>query len=311
MRYKTLALLFLLALLAAACGRVVEIEPLYPTEVTPTPLPIVSTVTPEPTPLPAPTATPVEAGALIVPGGASAAPPETEKKPLHGLLYALVLPVLIVGVPWVFAEIYVTRYVRPRGLDVTRDLPIKAQDGLLINTTVSMTAQKTLSLASLTTSWPQAQGFVEKPVEQELRHEAAARLSLDQLERDLKGITEGFMNMKSSEDADTTIITELIRDFGIKVLRFNVEVRYPQETMDALNRKAEASAGGMAYLAYADAAELDPGTSECRELYTVYQQTSGQVDAARNLGGGISNLVGAIGQRGQEPSQGEEDNVPS
>jgi hypothetical protein len=94
-------------------------------------------------------------------------------------------------------------------------------------------------------------------------------------------------------------VRELSLDFGVEVMRFNVETRYPQETMDALNRKAEASAGGTAYLAYAAAAHLDPDTPECRDLYKIYQETSGQVDAARNLGGGITSLANLLGQRGQ------------
>ena len=57
------------------------------------------------------------------------------------------------------------------------------------------------------------------------------------------------------------------------------------------------------YLAYAAAAHLDPDTDESRELYKIFQETSGQVDAARNLGGGIANLARALGR-----DKGEEDN---
>jgi len=77
-------------------------------------------------------------------------------------------------------------------------------------------------------------------------------------------------------------------------MRFNIESHYPQETMDALNRKAEASAGGAAYLAFAAAAHLDPDTQESRDLYRVYQQTTSKVDAYRNLGGGIAAVANVI-----------------
>jgi hypothetical protein len=100
-------------------------------------------------------------------------------------------------------------------------------------------------------------------------------------------------------------IQELARDFGVEVIRFNIETRYPQETMDALNRKAEAVAGGAAYLAYAAAASLDPHTPECRELYKIYQETSGQVDAARNLGGGITSIAGLLSRKGGDDDEKE------
>jgi hypothetical protein len=208
----------------------------------------------------------------------------------HGLTYALLLPLLIIGVPWVLLELLIIRYVQPRGIDLT-EVRIKAQDGLFIQTVVSMTARRSLTLASTRMTWGRVQDLVEKTVEQELLHEAIQFPALDDLERALKEITERFL--------DLPIVHELSRDFGVEVMRFNVETRYPQETMDALNRKAEASAGGTAYLAYAAAAHLDPDTPECRELYKVYHETSGQVDAARNLGGGITNLASLLGQRGQ------------
>jgi hypothetical protein len=213
------------------------------------------------------------------------------EKPLrHGLTYALLLPVLIIGVPWVLLELLIIRYVQPRGIDLT-EVRIKAQDGLFIQTVVSMTARRSLTLASTRMTWGRVQDLVEKTIEQELLHEAIQFPTLDDLERGLKEITERFL--------DLPIVRELSLDFGVEVMRFNVETRYPQETMDALNRKAEASAGGTAYLAYAAAAHLDPDTPECRDLYKIYQETSGQVDAARNLGGGITSLANLLGQRGQ------------
>lgn len=204
---------------------------------------------------------------------------------------------LVVGVPWVVLETFVARYVRPRGIDVTKVL-IKAQDGLFIETAVSMTAQKSLTPAAITARWQDVRDFVEKTVEQELIHEALKFSSLESLERNLKGISDSFRGLP--------IANELSRDFGVRVLRFNIETRYPQETIDALNRRAEASAGGTAYLAYAAAANLDPNSAECRELYRIYQETSGQVDAARNLGGGITSLAGMLGQRGQSQESEEE-----
>jgi hypothetical protein len=213
------------------------------------------------------------------------------EKPLaHGLTYALLLPLLIIGVPWVLLELMIIRYVQPRGVDLT-EVRLKAQDGLFIQAVVSMTARRSLTLASTRMTWGRVQDFVEKTIEQELIDEALHFPTLDDLERGLKEITEKFL--------DLPIVLELSRDFGVQVMRFNVETRYPQETMDALNRKAEASAGGTAYLAYAAAAHLDPDTPECRQLYKIYQETSGQVDAARNLGGGITSLANLLGQRGQ------------
>ena len=77
--------------------------------------------------------------------------------------------------------------------------------------------------------------------------------------------------------------------------------------MDALQRKAEASAGGTAYLAYAAAAHLDPDRPESRELYRIYQETTSQVDAARNLGGGITNLANLLTHRAEENNRDKED----
>jgi hypothetical protein len=213
------------------------------------------------------------------------------ERPLrHGLTYALLLPLAIIGFPWVLLELMIIRYVQPRGIDLT-EVRIKAQDGLFVQAVVSMTARRSLTLASTRMTWGRVQDFVEKTIEQELIHEAIHFPSLDDLERGLKEITERFLELP--------IVRELSRDFGVEVMRFNVETRYPQETMDALNRKAEASAGGTAYLAYAAAAHLDPDTPECRQLYKIYQETSGQVDAARNLGGGITSLANLLGQKEQ------------
>jgi hypothetical protein len=105
------------------------------------------------------------------------------------------------------------------------------------------------------------------------------------------------------------IIQELSRDFGVEVLRFNIEMRYPTDTIDAINRKAEAAAGGQAYVAYARAAHLDPDSFEARELYKVFEETSGQVDAARNLGGGLTSLANILSRnRRSQEDQDESDN---
>ncbi|MBN1218548.1 MAG: hypothetical protein JXM69_06460 [Anaerolineae bacterium] len=207
--------------------------------------------------------------------------------PRHGLIIAVVVPLLFLGIPWLIFEFFTIRHVQPRGIDLST-IRIKAQDGLFIEARLSMTARKSLSIAAIRTSWSSAQTFVEKTLEQELIHQALAFPTLEDLERNLKGITDSFLELP--------FLQELSRDFGVEVLRFNVETRYPQETMDALNRKAEASAGGAAYLAYAAAAHLDPDTNESRELYKIFQETSGQVDAARNLGGGISSLAYVLGR---------------
>jgi hypothetical protein len=208
--------------------------------------------------------------------------------PRHGLLIAVLLPILVLGIPWLIAEIFIVRYVQPRGVDLSA-VRIKAQDGLFVEAAVSLTARRSLTLASTRMTWARVREFVEKTLEQELIHEALNFATLDELERNLKDIAENFRVLP--------IVQELAADFGVEVMRFNVETRYPQETMDALNRKAEAAAGGTAYLAYAAAAHLDPDSAESRELYRIYQETRGQVDAARNLGGGLTNLANLLGQR--------------
>jgi len=210
------------------------------------------------------------------------APDERPATPRHGLLIAFVLPLLIIGIPWTIAELYVVRYVQPRGIDLST-IRIKAQDGLFLDTTISLTARRKLTLASTRMTWPRVRAFVEKPLEQELIHDALQYSTLEELELGLKDISEQFRSLP--------IVKELSDDFGVEVMRFNIEASYSQETMDAINRKAEASAGGTAYLAYAAAAHLNPESPEARQLYTVYQETTGRVDAARNLGGGLTSLA--------------------
>ncbi len=208
--------------------------------------------------------------------------------PRHGLWIALILPVLIIGIPWLILEVYVVRYVQPKGLDIST-LNIKAKDGLFLKATISVTAQRQLNVASARMSWSRVAEFLEKALEQEIIHDALQHETLELLEEDLKQMAENFTSLP--------IVRELEVSFGVHVVRFNIEASYPQETMDALNRKAEASAGGTAYRAYAAAARLNPDSRESRELYKVYQETRGQVDAARNLGGGLTNLAAMFGQQ--------------
>jgi len=218
--------------------------------------------------------------------------------PRHGLIIAFLLPLIVFGIPWLFFELFTIRYVQPRSIDLST-VRIKAQDGLFIRATASMTARRNLSMASTRMTWPRVQDFMEKTVEQELIHEALQFSTLEELEQNLKGITERFLELP--------VLRELNRDFGVEVMRFNIESFYPEETMDALNRKAEASAGGAAYLAYAAAAHLDPDTQESRELYRIYQQTTSRVDAYRNLGGGIAAVAGAIRREEKQQNEEEED----
>ncbi len=292
MRYKIFTLL-LLALLFSACGRVVEVEPLYPKEVTPTLPPLVSTVTPIPTSTPTPTPEIASIQTIGTPTAVGSQDGKSGQELRDFILVLFLIPILLV-VLWWGAETALSNYLRPRGIDLTK-MRVKAQDGLFIDTTVSMTARKMLSPAALTLDWNRVKGFVEKEIEQRLMHEATQMRAIDDLEHKLYEITSSFKDLK--------IIKDVSNDFGIEIIRFNVEVGYPQETMDALNRRAEASAGGMAYLAFADAAEMEPNSPECRELYTVYQQTSGQVDAYRNLGGGITSLASML--KSNNPEQGE------
>ncbi len=275
---------------AAPVAEVPDQEVSAPVEPTETPVP---TATPIPTitPTPEPTATPTP---LL--GNLNLVKPVDEGRakrslPRHGLLLTLILPTFLLGIPWIIAEFFVVRYVQPRGIDLSQ-VRIKAQDGLFIETTISLTARRSLTLASTRMTWPRVREFVEKALEQELIHEALNYPTLDELERNLKGIAEGFINLP--------VVRELLHDFGLEVMRFNVETRFPQETMDALNRKAEAAAGGTAYLAYAAAAHLNPESRESRELYKVYQETRGQVDAARNLGGGLTSIAGMFAQKKEQ-----------
>lgn len=322
---RILLILIFLVLLVCALG-VISIRPLLPTElpllpgegevqqtegvtetaetagVAPTPAP--------PTPTPGPTATPraflarfstgpdvvIENGRAYVPIEAGNLQP-TSYLPRHGLIIAVVLPMLIFGIPWIFLEVFLIRYTQPRGLDLATVL-IKAKDGLFVEAVVSMTARRMLTLAATRMTWPRVQALVEKTVEQELIHMAIGFASLDELEQNMKLMTEHLL--------DLPILDELLRDFGVEVLRFNIELRYTSETREALRRKAEASAGGNAYLAYAAAAHLDPERPESRELYRIYQETSSQVDAARNLGGGIAALVERLAGDNRKQREDEE-----
>ena len=293
-----------LLILLLGCNAV-KIVPASPTDEIPgaTPAPAGETVQPPPAATPAPVATlapPPEPtlAPTLEPTPAPTPPPpvflqslstnpgdDPEALPRHGLIISFILPALLIGVPWVILEFFVVRYVQPRGIDLS-SVRIKGRDGLFIEATISLTARRMLSLASTRMTWPRVKNFVEKPLEQELIHEALEYPTLDELEPNIKTISEQFMQLP--------ILQELKEDFGVEVIRFNIEAKYPQETMDALNRKAEATAGGNAYLAYAKAARLNPDSPECRELYRIYQETSGQVDAARNLGGGIASLARAF-----------------
>ncbi|MBN1994123.1 MAG: hypothetical protein JW953_15605 [Anaerolineae bacterium] len=259
-----------------------------------TPIP---TETPTPTPVPPPTATPYLLQTFSNFDHATETLDESRKYARHGVLIAFLLPLVVFGIPWLIFEFITIRYVQPRGIDFST-LRIKAQDGLFIETTLSMTARRSLSIASLRMTWPRVTDFVEKAVEQELVHQAINFPSLEELEQNLKAIADSFLELP--------LIGELYRDFGVEVLRFNIETRYPQETMDALNRKAEASAGGAAYVAYATAAHLDYESDESRQLYKVFQETSGLVDAARNIGLGISNLAYALKREEKENNDPDE-----
>ncbi len=258
-----------------------------PTE-TPAPLP---TETPIPTPTPTITPTPFFLQSL------SLGEPRNPIAPRHGLIIAFFLPLIFFGIPWIMFELFLIRYVQPRGLDITT-VNIKAQDGLFVQAILSITARRTLTLASTRMTWPRVKNFVEKGMEQELIQEAVNYPSLDDLERNISVMTENLRQ--------TDVVQELARDFGVQILRFNIEIRYTPETMDALQRKAEASAGGTAYLAYAAAAHLDPDLPESRELYRIYQETTSQVDAARNLGGGITQLAKMLTQRAEQNQEAKE-----
>ncbi len=270
---------------APAAANVESAPEAPPAEPTVTPIP-------GPTPIPEPTPTPTPTPYFLKQLSMSSS---SEKAlPRHGLLIVFILPLLVLGIPWMIIEFFVIRYTHPRGVDVAQVL-IKAQDGLFVEARVSITARRTLTVASTTMTWPRVRDFVEKTVEQELIHAALSFPALEDLERNLTTISGSLK--------DLDIVRELSRDFGLEVLWFNIEIRYPQETKDALQTKAEASASGTAYLAYAAAAHLDPDTPECRELYRVFQETSGRVDAARNLGGGITNLADLLARKDKQTGE--------
>ena len=269
-------------------------------------------VEPTSTPTPAPTATPSaflssfstgnpviidEYGSTLEVVGENNLQP-TRRLPRHGLIIAFVIPLLFFGIPWLILEFFIVRYIQPRGEDLTTVL-IKAKDGLFVKAVVSMTARRTLTVASARMTWPRVRNLVEKTVEQELIHDAIQFQSLEELEQNIKILTEKLLELP--------VVEELSRDFGVEVLRFNIEIRYTAETMEALQRKAEASAGGIAYLAYAAAAHLDPDGAESRELYRIFQETSSHVDAARSLGGGISDLLASLNRRNRADEDRNDD----
>lgn len=277
----------------------IQVTPLLPTvdpqaPPTATPLP---TATPVPTITPIPTQTPTPSPFLY----GFRTEPRSGIAPLalprHGLIIALILPLLFFGIPWIILEWFTARHVQPRSIDLT-GIRIKAQDGLFIRAVVSMTARRNVRLVSFITRWNRVKEVVEKAIEQELIDRALNYASLPELESNLKQIIEGFATLE--------VLEELRRDFGVEVLRFNIEIRYPTQTIDAINRTAEASAGGQAYIAYARAAHLDPDTAEARQLYGIYQETTSQVDAARGIGGGIAAVTQFL-RGGQEEEVDDSD----
>ncbi len=319
-------LVILLFIIILICGYgVVSIRPTLPIEILPsdeeptTPAESAEaetaaepTAEPTATPTPGPTATPSaflsgfstgnqvvvdEYGNTLEVVGENELQP-TRRLPRHGLIIAFVIPLLFFGVPWLILEFFTVRYIQPRGEDLTTVL-IKARDGLFVNAVVSMTARRTMTVASARMTWPRVRNFVEKAVEQELIHDAIQFQSLEELEQNVKTLTEKLLELP--------IVEELSRAFGVEVLRFNIEIRYTPETRDALQRKAEASAGGIAYLAYAAAAHLDPDRAESRELYRIFQETSSRVDAARNLGGGISELITSLSRKNRPDVDNDDD----
>jgi len=303
--YRLIALLLLL-IFTTGCIEVVDL----PTEIPESSPRIVSTTLPEAaaaatlsavqptaveptataTMIPSPTITPTAtATSFFLQQISTSKPPYNENNPQfprHGI-WIVLLTFTCLMIPWAFGQLWYMSYAQPKGFDVTEVL-IKAQDGLFLTAVLSMTARKTFTnIAVFASRWSKILEFVSKSLEQELIHAALKYETVEELEQNLYKITDALL--------EHPIVQELWVDFGIRVIRFNIETRYPQGTRDALNRKAEASADGQAYLAYAQAAHLDPNDAESRELYQVYQQTKGQVDAARNLGGGITNLANIIG----------------
>ena len=137
---RLLQILLFIVLLIIGYG-VIRIAPLQNTEIP------AETATPVPTytqAAPAESATAPEAAATSTPGE-QPAPPQATKP--HGLFYAFVVPIIVFGLPWIVSQLIIIRYVQPRGVDLTQ-VRIKAQDGLFIEAAVSMTARRTLTLAS-------------------------------------------------------------------------------------------------------------------------------------------------------------------
>ncbi|MDM8521237.1 hypothetical protein QUF64_14420 [Anaerolineales bacterium HSG6] len=252
-----------------------------------------ATATPTNTPVILPTATPAPYLA-----GLSTNSNSPEALPWHGVFFVFMALTCIMA-PWGMAQIWYIRFAQPHSFDITEVL-IKAQDGLFVTVVLSMTARRSFTFTALYTSWPRIKEIVSKTLEEALIDEGLNYPTLDELQPCLKDISAKFI--------EQPIVQELWTDFGIRVMRFNIETRYPQETIDALNRKAEANAGGQAYLEYARAAHLDPNSQESRELYRVYQETRGQVDAARNLGGGITSLANILGQKVKSSGPTEDSN---
>lgn len=261
-----------------------SVEAATNTEMTATP-----TITPTPTvtPTPAPTSTPVPFLADL-----STNTNSPEALPYHGI-YLVFMVFGCIMLPWALAQTWYIRFAQPKSFDVTEVL-IKAKDGLFVTAVLSMTSRRSFTATALFTRWGVISEIVSKTLEQSLLDEAMKHTTLDDLLSNIDEIATKFI--------EEEVVQELWTDFGIRVMRFNIETRYPQATIDALNRKAEANAGGQAYLEYARAAHLDPGSPESRELYRVYQETRGQIDAARNLGGGITNLANILGQKGPKSS---------
>lgn len=297
MRYKILLLLSLV-FLVSGCGAIEVITPTaaYVIVTQPLPVTVVAPLTETPIPTPVPTAT-------FAPPTKTPVPPPEGALGRHGLASVCVIPIVALAIAWALVETLVAIYTRPRGIDLS-EIRIKAQDGLFIRTTVSITVRKLLTPVSFSISWPQLKSVAEKALEQELIDRALNFRTLDELERSLKIISRHFDTL--------AIVRELARDYGVEVIRFNIETRYPQETMDALTRQAYALVGGRAYLAYAAEAGLDPRSAECRELYQAYLVTSGQVDAARNFGvnaaqsleSGLSSLMDWITRKGRDQGEG-------
>jgi len=262
------------------------------------PQPLASpTMTATSTPIPTPTATPLPtATSFFLQSLTTAQPPYENTLPRHGLLL-ISLIFFIIMLIWGIGQYFYISFAQPKGLDITT-LDIKAQDGLFVGAVLSMTARRTFTFTSPFTRWSQVINFVSKTLEQELIQKAQQYANIEELEANLKVITESFFQ--------EPVVQELWTDFGVKVIRFNIEIRFSQATKDALIRKAEAAAGGQAYLAYARAAHLDPNSPESRELYRIYQETQGQVDAARNLGGGFTNLANILGNTVKGKSANDE-----